>query len=736
MSGSARPAGGASPPAGAAPAGARTLALRTENPTRPTVARRFVLQPRPPDAPPAGLQIDYAAELDAQQRAAATAGGGPTLVVAGAGTGKTRTLVYRLAYLVETGVPPEGVVLLTFTRRAAHEMLARAAGLLDGRCERARGGTFHAFCLETLRVHADAIGFPRQFGVLDAADAADVVDLARTRLGLDRLPQRFPKKRTLLAVFSAVANQGLPLAEILAEAYPQYAGHLETLEQLRAAYAETKRLAGLMDYDDLLAHALALLTEHDDVRQRVAGRCRHVLVDEYQDVNRLQADLVERLQSVHGNVTAVGDDAQSIYGFRGADVGHILGFPARYPGARVLKLEHNYRSTQPVLDLANHVLAGAREKYDKRLFTDREGGERPALVRAPDDDWEARFVAQVVLDKREAGTPLHRMAVLFRSGWCSYALEAELTRRRVPFVKVGGLKLAEAAHVKDVVAHLRIAENPADAVAWNRALRLVEGVGPQTARRLLEWIGERAAGSAPAGSAPATGVPAADVLRPMLEEIVPSPAVAAAVGRLVAALGPLRDAALPPAEQVERVLAYYRPVFERAYADDFPQREADLDAIAALAARHRSRTALLESLALDPLDWTQEPAEGAHKDEPPLVLSTIHSAKGLEFEAVFLIHALDGVLPSPYALRDPAEEDEERRLLYVALTRAETELYVSHPLVQHRRGSGQFLTEPSRFLAGAPESILEPWSLVEEPPADASAPPDALPPGPPPALGR
>ena len=681
------------------------------------MARRFVLPPREP-ASASALALDYAADLDRQQLAAATAGDGATLVVAGAGTGKTRTLTYRVAYLVETGVPPEQIALLTFTRRAAREMTARAGALLDGRCERVRGGTFHAFCAETLRVHAGRLGFPSRFGILDAADAADVVDLARTRLGLDRLPKRFPKKRTLLSIFSAVVNRGVPLAETVAAGYPHYAEHTETIGRLQTAYADAKRQTGVMDYDDLLALALQLLRDHADVRAQVAGRCRHVLVDEYQDVNRLQADLVEQFQSAHGNVTAVGDDAQSIYRFRGADVGHILEFPSRYPGARVLKLEHNYRSTQPILDLANRVLEGARDRYDKRLFTDREGGETPALVQAPDDDWEARFVAQVVLDKREAGTALDRMAVLFRSGWCSYALETELARRQVPFVKFGGLKLAEAAHVKDVVAHLRVAENPSDAVAWNRALRLVEGVGPQTARRLLDWIAQATAGG-PAGTASGA---AAHALR-AVDEIV-SPAVGAGVGRLVEALTPLRDGSLPPEAQVERLLGYYRPVLERVY-DDADRRQDDLDALAALAARHRSRTALLEALALDPLDWTQEPAQGALKDEAPLVLSTIHSAKGLEFEAVFLIHALDGVLPSQYALASSEEEDEERRLLYVAVTRAETELYCSVPLVQYRRGAGQFMTEPSRFLSGLPESLIEPWSLSEgdpEPPAAALAP--------------
>ena len=685
------------------------------------MARRFVLKPRPPEEAAAGLTLDYAADLDRQQFAAATAGRGATLVVAGAGTGKTRTLTYRVAYLVETGVPPEGIVLLTFTRRAAREMTDRASALLDGRCERVRGGTFHAVCLEILRRYADRLGFPSRFGILDTGDAADVMDLARTRLGLDRLPKRFAQKRTLLSMVSASVNRRMSLEGVVAEGWPQYADSLDTISRLRAAYAETKRQTGVMDYDDLLSLTLYLLREHDDVRRAVAGANRHVLVDEYQDVNALQADLVEQFQSVHGNVMMVGDDAQSIYRFRGADVGHILDVPTRYPGARVLKLEHNYRSVQPILDLANRVLDGATEKYDKRLFTDREGGETPALVAAPDDGDEARFVTQVVLDSREEGTALHRQAVLFRSGWCSYALEGELTRRKIPFVKFGGLKLTEAAHVKDLAAHLRVAENPADAVAWNRALRLVEGVGPQTARRLLEWIGAAASGG---------GTEAAvQLLRQSVDEIVPSATAAGGVARLVEALTPLRDEALPPEAQVETLLDYYRPVFERVYADDFPNREADLDAVVALAARHRSRTALLESLALEPLDWSQDPAEGAHKDEAPLVLSTVHSAKGLEFDTVFLIHALDGVLPSSYALNSSDEEDEERRLLYVALTRAETNLYVSYPLVQHRRGTGQFLTEPSRFLSGLPESLIEPWSLVEDdPPADSPPGPAALPP--------
>jgi DNA helicase-2/ATP-dependent DNA helicase PcrA len=676
------------------------------------VARRFVLRAEPADARPAALQIDYAAALDPQQLAAATAPPGPTLVVAGAGTGKTRTLVYRVAYLVETGTPPEGIALLTFTRRAAAEMLGRAARLLDGRCELVRGGTFHAFCLGVLRQHAGRLGLPAAFTLLDTADAADVVDLLRTQGGHDAAQRRFPRKGTIQALLSASVNRGLPLAEVVETTAPQFVAHTEAIAEIARAFAAYKREAGLVDYDDLLALTAELFRDHPDVEASVAGGLRHVLVDEYQDVNGLQAEVVARLASVHGNVTAVGDDAQAIYGFRGSDVAHILGFADRYPGARVLKLERNYRSTQPILDLANHVLQGVG--YDKRLVAERGAGagDLPALVRAPDDVFEARFVAQVVLDAREDGLSLGRIGVLFRSGPSSFALEAELQRRGVPFVKRGGLKLAEAAHVRDVVAHLRAAENPADAVAWTRCLKLVEGVGPQASRALLPWVAE----------AVATDRIDADAMPPLRSAAAASGALALA--RLVAALREDEAAGATVEAQTDRLLAFYRPTLDRVYPDDADVRAADLDAFAALAAGAPSRRQFLEGLALDPLDLTAGPAEGAFADEAPLVLSTIHSAKGLEFDTVFLIHALDGVLPSLYAVKSAAETDEERRLLYVALTRAETSLYVSYPLVHRRRGQGGVLTEPSRFLSGVPETLLEPWSLVQEegPPLLGSGP--------------
>ncbi|MDZ4699815.1 MAG: ATP-dependent helicase [Rhodothermales bacterium] len=658
------------------------------------MARRFVLKADP--AVQARLSIPYAAELNEQQYAAATAAGGSVLVIAGAGTGKTRTLVYRVAYLVETGTPPEQIVLLTFTRRASSEMLTRASALLDGRCSRVRGGTFHAFCLTLLREHAGAIGFPNRFNILDASDDADVIDVLRTARGLHKASVRFPRKKTLQALFSTVTNREMGLDDVLASSYPQFLDHLEALYQLFEDYAAYKREHGLMNYDDLLYYAEALLAQDSGIRRSVSAGCRHILVDEYQDTNRLQATLVQHLASVHGNVMAVGDDAQSIYRFRGADAANIFAFPERFPGTKVLKLEQNYRSTQAILDLANHVISRAHRKYDKRLFTHREGGELPGLVAASDDRFESRFVCQMVLELREQGVALNRMAVVFRSSFNSYDLEVELSRRGIPYVKYGGLKLSEAAHVKDVLAYLRVLENPRDAVAWHRLLQLLEGVGPKTARDLAVWI-------------------AADRPEPFALEARPfSPRYAERLQELFQLLRTLHQQ--PPAlsDQIDRILQHYDPLLKKAYFEDYPKRLQDLEHVAALTQNYTDRAAFLSALALDPIELTAIDTAPVDDDEPPLILSTIHSAKGLEFDTVFLLHALDGILPSGYALKDVESLDEELRLMYVAVTRAEQRLFISYPVLQHRRHLGEILSNPSRFVQDVPEHLLEPWSLLDE----------------------
>lgn len=656
--------------------------------------RRIVLTSEP--APDHGLlSIDYGSELNRQQYAAATASGGPVLVIAGAGTGKTRTLIYRVAYLVETGTRPEQVVLLTFTRRASREMLTRASVLLDGRCSRVRGGTFHSYCLTILRRYAPRLGYPGNFTILDASDAADVIDAVRTARGKHRSDKRFPKKRRLQSMFSAAANKNSSVEEIVLDRYPQFADYVEDLAELHRGYAEYKQRYGLMDYDDLLANALRLLDSDAEVADRVSREIAHLLVDEYQDTNRLQADLVARFARVHGNVMAVGDDAQSIYRFRGADPANIFEFPERFPGSTILKLEHNYRSTQPVLDLANHVLDHARKRYEKQLFSDGRTGDLPAVVPAPDEQTESRFVSQMILRLREDGVPLRRIAVLFRSGFNSYALEIELNRRNIPFVKYGGMKLSEAAHVKDVIAYLRILENPHDAVAWNRALQLLEGIGPKTARDLIEWITS------------ASGSPYE------LEDRPYSPRYIDELKRLFAMLRRHQEPG-PLMAEIEDIVGYYEPILTRKYFDDFPKRQQDLEHFVGLADQFSSREQFLSSLALDPIELTAIEGEPTPDDESPLVLSTIHSAKGLEFHSVFVIQALEGVLPTGYAMADDDALDEELRLLYVAITRAEENLFITYPSVQYRRYQGEYFARPSRFISEVPESILEPCVLVEE----------------------
>jgi len=659
------------------------------------MARQFVLK-REPIQEVSRLSIDYRAALNEQQLAAVTADRGPVLVVAGAGTGKTRTLIYRVAYLVDSGVRPEEIVLLTFTRRSAREMIARASALLDGRCENVRGGTFHSYCLEILRRHGKRIGFPNNFTILDSSDAADVIDILRLQIKSRIDKKRFPRKRTLQGIISGARNRDETVQEYLEQRFPQFMEYLEIISEISAEYGRYKFNHGLMDYDDLLTQTLFLLSEHRDVRNIVAGMCKHVLVDEYQDTNRIQAGLVRMLSSVHGNLMVVGDDAQSIYRFRGADFRNIFLFPKQTPDTTVLKLEQNYRSTQQILDLANHLISRARHKFDKKLFSDKTEGELPTLIHAQDNRFESRFVTQVILELREEGVALSDMAVLFRSGFNSYDLEVELNRRGIPFVKYGGLKLSEAAHIKDVLAHLKVVENPRDGVAWNRILQLIEGIGPRTSQKILEWI--EASPDEPF----------------QIDESRFSPMYVEKIRALFVMLRSLVSTQLTVTDQVEVIVSYYEPLLKRIHFVDFLKRTQDLEHFVGLAESFTDRATLLSSLALDPIELTAVDVDPLTDDEPPLILSTIHSAKGLEFNTVFLIHALDGILPSAYSAGDEDAEEEELRLLYVAVTRAAERLFISYPAVQYRRFSGQYFAKQSRFLDAIPEKLLESGSLVEQ----------------------
>jgi DNA helicase II / ATP-dependent DNA helicase PcrA len=656
------------------------------------------------------FRIKYAELLNPSQFAAVTHRDGPILVIAGAGSGKTRTLIYRVARLIESGIPPGAILLLTFTRRASQEMLRRVEHLV-GDCTRAvAGGTFHSFANLTLRQFAPAIGLKRNFTILDRSDMEDVVNLLRTQMGLGSRDRRFPKKGTITEVISMARNKRRELVEEIEFDFPHLAEHSDDLVRLAAAYDTYKRERGLLDYDDLLYRLAELLEQHDQVRRRLSDTYRYIMIDEYQDTNLIQAELVRLLAATHRNVMAVGDDAQSIYSFRGANFRNIMDFPEIFPGARVVKLEQNYRSLQGILDVANEVISRAADKYTKVLAAERRGEFRPLLVRAQDEHMQSRFVAERILELREQGVELGEIAVLFRSGFHSFDLELELQRRDIPFIKRGGFKFIETAHIKDVLAHLRVVVNPADAVSWLRALMLVPGVGHRRAERLIEEIVAapepeealvRAAQSIGAG-ARSGGGPGSS-----------AGGTAAAAARLAALLTELRrDTEARPADQIARTLEYYLPLMRVNYPDDYPKRERDLEHFQTITERYRSLESMLADVALEPPSDSLGDVLAVEPDEGYLTLSTIHSAKGLEWRVVFLIWAADGRFPGPQSVG--AEElEEERRLMYVASTRARDELYISYPIYMFDRAMGYTLGRVSRFLEDVSGEVLPTASLQE-----------------------
>jgi ATP-dependent DNA helicase UvrD/PcrA len=643
----------------------------------------------------ANFRLDYQGLLNPPQLEAVVTMTGPVLVVAGAGSGKTRTLVFRVARLVESGVDPQSVLLLTFTRRAAEQMLRRAAGLLDGRCEQVAGGTFHSFANLVLRRHGRTLGLESSFTILDRGDAEDVVGLLRARMGLDKKDKRFPRKQTIIEMFSMAVNKSRPLRDLIDASYSHLAEHADDLVALEEAYRDYKTERQVVDYDDLLVKLHELLRDHEGVRTQLSERYRYVMVDEYQDTNPLQAGIVRLLAAAHDNVMVVGDDAQSIYAFRGADFRNIMDFPTLFPGARIIALEENYRSTQPILDVANAVIAQASERYTKVLFTRQPDGAQPLLIAAANENYQSRFVCQRILELREEGVPLPEIAVLFRSSFHSFDLELELTRADLPFVKRGGFKFIETAHVKDALAHLRVIENPRDAVSWHRLLLLLENIGPRTADTIASQL--IAAPDVPAALESVAGKPYSTDLR--------------ALAGLFRRIG---DGARRPDEQLGEVLRYYEPLLKRVHPDDYPKRQRDLEHFVSIAARYRSLQSLLTDMALEPPSDSVNDVLATDEEEGLLCLSTIHSAKGLEWHTVFIIWTVDGKFPSTYSMHGEEELEEERRLLYVAVTRAKQNLYLSYPINMYDRASGMVLSKPSRFLDGIPPQLLRPMQLVEQ----------------------
>ncbi len=630
--------------------------------------------------------IDFENELNPQQREAVESLEGAHLVIAGAGSGKTRTLVYRVANLVMQGVHPESILLLTFTRRAAQEMLRRATGLLDERCRRVSGGTYHSFANLTLRRWAEALGYSNSFTIIDRADCVDQIGILRTEGGFERKGRRFPRADTLLNLYSKEINTNRPLQQLLEDEYPQFLDDIEPIAELRTRYIERKKQQNVMDYDDLLVNLRKLLAENKAARRKLGATFRYVMVDEYQDTNRLQAHIGALLAAAHGNIMVVGDDAQSIYGFRGADFRNIIDFPKIFPKARTILLEQNYRSIQPILDLGNAVLEKAREKYSKTLFTELPGDQKPVLLRTVDDYSQAEYICNKVLALREEGVPLQEIAVLCRAAWHTNTLELELNNRNIPFRKFGGLRFVEAAHVKDVSALLKLGANPLDATAWFRILQFFEGIGPKTARRLADAV-----------------VDAGGVLETLVAPNLAKRRYGRDLGTLKQLLEDIAEDQLSLHQRLDRVLEQYRSWMPKKY-DDAPRRARDLEALEVIAERYDELEQFLSDLAIDPPDFRRpETALGADSEDEWMTLSTVHSAKGLEWHTVFVVQLNMGRFPGYPSLQDADQYEEERRLFYVAVTRAKSNLYLIKPEEQRGRGGYFEVAELSPLIAELPD---------------------------------
>jgi DNA helicase-2/ATP-dependent DNA helicase PcrA len=652
--------------------------------------KSYVLTAAPLTAPV--YRVEYDRALNADQLAAVTRLQGPMLCIAGAGSGKTRTLVYRVARLIESGVSPHSILLLTFTRKAAALMMRRAAELVGSAGELIAGGTYHSFAHLMLRQHGAVIGLESGFSIMDEADAGDVINLIRTELGLNSRETRFPQKKTLKQIHSRAANTGLTVQQVLEREYPHFLEIADGVIAVLDGYRCYKEKNLLLDYDDLLIF-LERLLQQSALRETLTDRYRYLMVDEYQDTNVLQARITALLAGKHRNIMVVGDDAQSIYSFRGATVRNILEFKEVFPEAHVVTLRENYRSTKAILTASNQLMSQAGEGFKKELFTRLHDGEKPALVACSDEEEQSQFVAQRILELREEGIPLSRMSVLFRSGFHAFQLELELKRRNIPYVKWGGFKFLEAAHIKDLIAHLRVLRNPRDYISWQRVLLLVEGVGTRTIPKIFAQIQTMSDPFA-------------------LDQLQIPPKMAPGVKILGETLGKAARSGRSPESIVSVLTDYYLPILKRQF-DDFPRRTHDLDQMAIICSRYQTLDELLLDFALEPPANSVEGGMAADRDrEDRLVLSTIHSAKGLEWHSVFVIWLLEGKFPSFAALGTPRELEEERRLMYVAMTRSERNLFLCFPVRAWDAVSREVLARPSRFIEEIGNDALDSWSLT------------------------
>ena len=694
------------------------------------MSRDYVIEPFRSEI---NLQIDYARELNPQQLAAVTAPPGPALVIAGAGSGKTRTLTYRVAYLLEQGIPADRILLLTFTNKAAGEMMRRVADLLGRQLPSLWGGTFHSIGARILRSHADLLGYRRDFTILDRDDAKDLIKTCIAEAGIETKGTHFPKPDVLCEIFSLAVNTHKSTAEILEEQFDYFEQITRLVADVQKRYTARKRATNAMDFDDLLALWLRLLQEHADVREHYQRRFQFILVDEYQDTNKLQSDLIDLLAERHHNVTVVGDDAQSIYAWRGANFQNIFKFPKRHPDAKVFKIETNYRSTPEILKVANAAIAANRDQFTKILTPARKSGLKPALVTCADAAQQAAFIAQRVAELPEEGVNLNQVAVLYRSHFHALELQLELTKRNIPFSITSGIRFFEQAHIKDATAYLKLVANPQDELAFKRIVQLLPGIGAKGADKLWRVFHEKLEGTAssvpnnsPLTRPSATLSPpggerdgargARQVLATALTSCAKSvPAKAATAWKqFVETISQLEDETVrqSAAKMLRLVLdAGYDDYLKENFAN-YRNRLEDLEQLAVFAYQFGSVEDFLTQLALL-TNVEAEDGQATDDDTEKIRLTTIHQAKGLEFDVVFVIMLCDGLFPSGRSMETEEGEEEERRLFYVAITRAKNELYLCYPLerASFSKSGGDGMQRPSRFLSEIPRDLLNEWNL-------------------------
>jgi len=663
------------------------------------MSRQYTLQ-RPPRS--TSIHIDYAAELNEQQLAAVTAQPGPQLIIAGAGSGKTRTLTYRVAYLLENGIDPRNILLLTFTNKAARQMLDRVANLLPIDASGIWGGTFHSVGNRMLRRHGSALGYNSGFTIMDREDQKDLINTVVASAGIDPKEIRFPKGDVLAEIFSFVVNTETPLEELLAEKFPYFLPLLEKITDVHARYEKKKKATNSVDFDDLLEKTLSMLQKHEGIASFYRRQFQFILVDEYQDTNKIQADLIDLLAREHRNVMVVGDDAQSIYSWRGANFQNILEFPKRYPDAKVFKIEMNYRSVPEILEVANAAITANVEQFKKNLQPTRESNAvKPAVVALNEGSEQAQFIAQRILELRDEDVDLNEIAVLYRAHYHALELQLELSRRGIPYQITSGIRFFEQAHIKDVISFIRFVANPRDEVAFKRMVKLLPGIGNRSAENLWNaWdksLSERGEITSWSERLLAMNVSAKSKkhwtqLSHTLDEIAPG------------------GQPNPPSEMITSVVEAIYDDYAKVSFTNYELRREDLNQLAAFARQFKDVNEFLSQLALIS-NVDAEAAPNQTGDNEAVNLSTVHQAKGLEFHTVFVIWLTDGMFPSSRSMDQRKDLEEERRLFYVAITRAKDELYLTYPHMRLTGGYGDVFQRPSRFLREIPNKLVEDWDV-------------------------